>query len=313
MKSFLLSIALTVAFIGSVSAQTQFLVADGSSSGTYKQFLKELAAATPDSGLVFQEVPSSGAVENLDLLINNKVMGAFLHSDVIANRSKNEPNAQLDKKFQTLVALFPEDVHFLALAESKRLTGGTMGTSWGAKPIVLKTLDDLANLNVGAAGGGWITANMVKFLSDVPYKVMPTYSSGAEVLAALDRGDIDAAVFVGASPLPNLENLGPKYKILAIQGTTADKLKQQYQPTTVTYTKMSPSPVPTVAAQCLFVSKVYKSPLFVNALTRFRSSFFANLDTIKETPGNHPKWQSVDVDNHGPWVYMDLLTNAPAK
>ena len=123
-------------------AQQNFLVADGSSSGTYKQFLKELSSAIPDAGFVFQEVPSSGAVENLDLLINNKVMGAFLHSDVIAYRSKNEPNAKLETKFQTLLALFPEDVHFVALAESKRKTGGTFG--YGAKSVVIKSIDDLA-------------------------------------------------------------------------------------------------------------------------------------------------------------------------
>lgn len=309
MKKYL-AILSVLAFAFVASAQTQFLVADGSSSGTYKQFLKELSAAIPDAGFVFTEVPSGGAVENLDLLINNKVMGAFLHSDVIAHRAKNEPNAQLEKKFQTLLALFPEDVHFVALAQSKRVSGQTFG--FGGKPVVLKSIDDLANLNVGAAGGGWITANMVKFLSDVPYRVLPTYNSGAEVLAALDKGEIDAAVFVGAAPLPNLEKLGPGYKVLAIQGTTADKLKQQYQPTSVTYTKMNPSPVPTVAAQCLFVSKVYKSPVFVKALTQFRTQFLANLDTIKETPGNHPKWQSVESETRGPWTYMELVPAAAA-
>jgi TRAP-type uncharacterized transport system substrate-binding protein len=291
-------------------AQTQFLVAAGSSSGTYKEFLKEIIASTPDSGLTFQEVSSHGAVENLDLLINNKVMGAFLHADVIAHRNKNEPNAQLDKKFQTLLPLFTEEVHFVALTESKRKVGGTLG--YGAKPVVIKTIDDLSNLNVGAAGGGWITANMVKFLSDIPFRVLPTFTSGADVLSALDKGEIDAAVFVGAAPLPNLEKLDSKYKILAIQGTTADKLKQQYQSSSVTYTKMSPSPVPTVASQCIFVSKVYKSKVFVNALSQFRTSFFDNLDTIKETPGNHPKWNSVSIDNRGPWVYLELGTNAPA-
>jgi TRAP-type uncharacterized transport system substrate-binding protein len=78
------------------------MVADGSSSGTYAQFLKEIIAATGDSGITFQEVPSNGAIENLDKLVNNKVMGAFMHSDVIYFRSQAE---KLDK-FKTLLALF---------------------------------------------------------------------------------------------------------------------------------------------------------------------------------------------------------------
>lgn len=309
MKKTLFTLITTLVLCLAASAQ-EFLVADGSSSGTYKKFLQELTVATVDSGITFKEVESHGAIDNLALLIDNKVMGAFMHSDVLAHRAKNEPTAQLDTKFKTLLALFPEDVHFLALTESKRMVGGTLG--YGAKPIVIKSLDNLAGLNVGAAGGGWITANMVKLLSDVPYKILPTYASGAEVIAALDRGDIDAAVFVGASPLPNLENLGPKYKLLPIVGPTAEKLKIQYRPSSVTYTKMSPTPVTTVSAQCLFVSKTYKSPKMVNTLTVFRNTFFAKLDEIKETPGNHKKWQDVDPENHGPWPYMELSTNAPS-
>jgi uncharacterized protein len=310
MKKTLVTLAMVLALSLTAVAQ-EFLVADGSSSGTYKQFLTQIIAATSDSGIVFKEVDSHGAVENLSLLIDNKVMGAFMHSDVIYHRSKNEPTANLEKKFQTLLALFPEDVHFLALAESKRKTGGTFG--YGAKPVVIKSIDDLNGLNVGAAGGGWITANIVKLLSDIPYVVLPTFNSGGDVLAALNSGAIDAAVFVGAAPLPNLENLGPQYKLLPIEGRTADKLKVQYAPTSVTYTKMNPNPVPTVAAQCLFVSKVYKSAKMVNTLTTFRNSFLAKLDEIKETPGNHAKWQAVDPEIHGPWAYMELGTNAPAK
>lgn len=304
---------MVLAFSFTVMAQ-EFLVADGSSSGTYKQFLKEISVATADSGITFKEIESHGAVENLGLLVDNKVMGAFMHSDVIMHRSKNESTSQLDTKFKTLLALFPEDVHFLALTESKRKVGTTFG--WGGKLVVLKSIDDLSGFNVGAAGaagGGWITANMVKLVSDIPYKVMPTYESGADVIKALDSGEIDAAVFVGAAPLPNLEKLGPQYKILQITGNTADKLKIQYRPSSVTYTKMSPNPVSTVAAQCLFVSKTYKSAKMVDTLDKFRKSFNDKLDEIKETPGNHPKWQTVDSELHGPWPWLKLPSDKPEK
>lgn len=306
-----LNVVLSVLALSLTTMSQEFLVANGSSSGTYKQFLTQIVAATADSGVVFKEVESHGSVENLSLLIDNKVMGAFMHSDVIAHRAKNEPTSQLEKKFQTLLALFPEDVHFVALSESKRKVGGTFG--YGAKPVVIKTIDDLVGMNVGASGGGWITANMVKLISDVPYKVLPTYNSGSEVMEALKKGEIDAAVFVGAAPLPNLEKLGNEFKILNIVGTTADKLKIQYQPSSVTYTKMSPNPVTTVSAQCLFVSRVYKSPKMVSTLTTFRNSFLSKLDEIKETPGNHPKWQSVEADTRGPWLYLELGTNSVAK
>lgn len=285
----------------STPANQTFLVADGSSSGTYQQFLKEIVIATSDSGIVFQEVPSSGAIENLDKLVNNKVMGAFMHSDVIYFRAQAE---KLDN-FKTLVALFDEDVHFVALTTSKKSIGGVLG--YGSKPVVFTTISDLQGYKVGAAGGGYITAQVIRSQSAINYEIK-SFASGKDVLAALTDGTIDAAVFVGASPLPNLETLDSTYKILSIPTTVQDRLRLIYKPTTVTYTKMSPNSISTVAAQCLFVTKTYKSKKMVEQLAKFRQSLFDNLDTLKETPGNHPKWQQVSPDNRGHWSYLDLPT-----
>lgn len=299
--------ALFAVFTASVFAQQQvdFLIADGSSSGTYKQFLKELTPVFAEAGvpLTFKEVDSSGAVENLDKLVNNEVMAAFMHADVIYHRSKNEPTAKLEEKFQTLVALFPEDIHFVALTVSKRQVGGTLG--FGAKPVVINDVSDLKGCKVGAAGGGFITANVIKLLSDVPYEIVK-YNSGSDVLKALDAGEVDAVVFVGAAPLPNLKDLGADHKILPIPSFIGDKLKMLYHPSQVTYTKMSAQPVTTVSVPCLLVSRVYKSKKMVTALTTMRTAFYNNLDTLKETPGNHKKWQDVSPDEHGPWNWLNL-------
>ncbi len=294
-----------------VPTQTTFLVADGSSSGTYQQFLKEIVAGTPDSGIVFKEIPSSGAIENLDKLINNEVMGAFMHSDVLFHRNKNEPDAKLDSKFETILALFPEDVQFVALTTSKHLVGGYAG--FGAKPIVIRNISDLGGLKVGCAGGGYITTSLIKLLSDIPYQIVK-FDSGKDVLAALANGDIDAAEFTGAAPLPNLKDLGTDYKILPIDGSVSEKLKMVYRKSTVTYTKMNAQPVNTVCAQCLFVGKVYKSKKMRGILESFRKAFTEHLDDIKETPGNHKKWQDVDPDDHGFWPWMTLDdTNVAVK
>jgi TRAP-type uncharacterized transport system substrate-binding protein len=309
MKKLLVIVSLTVGLTGFAQEST-FLVADGSSSGTYQLFLKEIVVATPDSGITFKEVPSSGAVENLDKLINNEVMGAFVHSDVLFHRSKAESG--LDTKYKTLLALFNEDVHFVALSTAKRTTGGTFG--YGAKPVVFKDITDLSNGGrVGAAGGGFITANVIKLLGDISYSIVK-FDSGKDVLQALNDGTIDAAVFVGAAPLPNLKDLGANYKLLPIPGNTADKLKLVYKPAVVTYTKMNPNGVPTVSAQCLFVAKVYKSQKMVNTIGAFRKSFFDHLDDIKETPGNHKKWNDVTPEEHGTWPWLELpVANTAAK
>ena len=139
----------------------------------------------------------------------------------------------------------------------------------------------------------------------MPYQIVQ-YTSGSDVLRALGAGEVDAALFVGAAPLPNLKDLGPGYKLLPIPGNVVDKLKILYQSSQVTYTKMSPQPISTVSVPCLFVSRVYKSKKMVAALQTMRKAFYENLDTLKETPGNHKKWQDVDPNFHGPWAWLNL-------
>jgi TRAP-type uncharacterized transport system substrate-binding protein len=168
---------------------------------------------------------------------------------------------------------------------------------------VLESLADLEGFPVGAAGGGFITANVIRLQSEVAYTVV-RFESGKDVLAALDDGKIAAAIFVGAAPLPNLKDLGSEYKVLTIGETAADKLKSVYRRTTVSYPKMNPSPVPTVAAECLMVTREYKTPKFVQTLKDFRECFYAHLDELKETPGTHRAWQKVESSNHGKWTWL---------
>ena len=191
-----------------------------------------------------------------------------------------------------------------------------MGGSFFSKgtPVVLNTIEDLKDLNVGAAGGGAISAQVIKLETDIPYHFIE-YKTGDEVFAALNNGDIDAAVFVGGAPLANLENLGPEYQILSIPSGDVDKLKQVYHPATVTYTNMRPDSVDTVAADCVLVGRVYKTPKFVNALATLRSVVDAKLTEIQETTGSHPKWQEVQPSSQYkgllPWMDLPVVPVAP--
>lgn len=285
-------------------------IAAGSSSGTYKKFLDEIASVSGNA-LVFKEVESHGAVENLDLLVTNKVAMAFMHSDVPFFRAQREDLS----KFKTLLALFTEEVHFLAPRASKRpptKSGGVMGYGGTVTPPpVINSVEDLKGLKVGAAGGGAITAQVIRLQSNIPYEFV-SFQKGDDVMAALNRGEIDAAVFVGGAPLPNIEKLGPEYKLLPFGSQTIAALKQVYKPATITYPKMNPEGVPTIGADALLMSREYKSPKMVNMLKTFRQTFFEHLLELQETPGIHPKWQEVSPENKGKWPYLEF-TNSPTS
>lgn len=321
MKKNLLVLLGALALTFSAFAQTPqpamptLLIADDSSSGIYKRFWAEMQGvlkSDPNFQLQFREIdPQGGAVGNLEALINNQASIAFMHADVLKFRLMNSQDDL--SKFKVFMTLFNEDVHFLAKRQNKMVGG------WGGYHQTEVAITDVMSLGnqyagyqcvVGAAGGGYVTANVIASMGQVNYKVVK-YNSGQDVMNALEKGDIDAAVFVGASPLPNLEKLDSQFRLLAISPGLADRLRSVYKPTTITYSKIDPTPVTTVSAKCLMVSKEYKGKRMITQLDEFRKAVYAGLADIQETPGNHPKWAQVDPNIRSNFPWLSLPSDKP--
>lgn len=292
-----------------VSAQEKrVLVAAASSSGTYSTMLKEVKEFCSTEGLSIEEVPvKGGATDNLDALVNNKVSLAFLHSDVIFAMSQAEPKY---RALKTLVALYPEEIHVVALRNSGITKGATFG--FGGRGVVFNNAADLRGYKVAAAGGGAITAKLLQGQGEAGFSVV-VKDTGKELLPALDAGEVQAVIFVGGAPLANLEALdGSKYKLLSIPESIAKNVKTIYHPATVNYSNLKSGPITTLAPDAIILTRVYKSPRMVAPQRNFRACFYQSLNDLKETPGKHPKWQAVDPDNHGTWDWYELPPSGEA-
>jgi TRAP-type uncharacterized transport system substrate-binding protein len=282
----------------SLAAHAQFRVATGAADGTYSAMFKQLAKMCGNEvGMV--EVNSSGSNENVDLLVGNQVNAAFVQSDVLFFRARTEELGNV----KTLLALHPEEVHFLTTAVSKEKTGGVMG--FGGKTVQMNTIADLAGRRVAASGGSFTTAQVVRLQSEINATIVQM-ADMKQMLAALAAGDIQAIVAVGGSPLPSLAALGPDFKLLGVPEAVQTKLKGVYRPARVSYSKMGAAGVSTVATDALFVSREYKTPRMIEQLSKFRRCAEAAIPELKETIGTHPKWQAVDTNNKGKWAYYDL-------
>lgn len=299
---------LTLLFALPASAQdVRLLVSNGSTTGTYKLFTGVIQKNCNDT-IPLVDVDSSGAVENLSKLTENEANAAFMHEDVILWRGMSEPS--LKTSLRTLLVLWPEDVHFIVKNQPFVTDSGHFGI--GRKERNLQTLTDLEGLKVGAAGGGYVSAQRIRYVGEVKYEVAQ-YDSGKMVLEALGKGEIAAAVFVGAAPLPNIATLGHDYRILQIGEGVREKLtKVGYHTATVTYTKMNVGAVTTVAANALLVAQQYKSAKWLGALAKFRQCFREHLDEIRETPGMHKAWKKVEPDKVSEWPMYEGLDNAAA-
>ena len=293
------------------SSVPKFAIAAGSSSGTYETMLAQLKNVCPIDrlGLDIETVESHGAIDNLAKVLDNEANGAFLHSDVIFYHDQTEP---IRDRVKTLIDLYPEEVHIVALRHSVTQTAGTKIGGFNKQVIEFYDLNSLRGFKVGAAGGGVITADVIA--ANIGENNQPGFQvvdleKGDSVLPALLSGQVQAVIFVGGSPLKIITDMDPNtYKLLPVPDYMIDRLKATgiYKPATIFYNKLDKTHIKTIAADAILVSRAYKTPKMVNALAQFRKCFHENLEELKETRGNHAKWSVVDPNSHGKWPWLDL-------
>jgi TRAP transporter TAXI family solute receptor len=283
------------------AAQATLKVATGSPKGTYAAMFREIYQVCGNEvGMV--EVASTGSQENINQLVGNQVNAAFVQSDVLYLRARTEELGNV----KTLMALHPEQVHFVARADAK--VGGKMGFGGEALTSVVQ----LAGLKVGAAGGSGVTSQVIRLQTEIPYSTV-LFDKDDEVEAALKAGKIDAAIFVGGAPLGRVAALGVDFRLLSIPAAAVEKLKGVYKAARLNYPKMGAAGVTTVQTDALFVTREYKTEKMTTSLARFRACALAKVDELKETTGTHPAWQAVDTANRGKWPWYELPAAAVAK
>ncbi len=291
---------LSFAAAGAAQAQ-QLKVATGGAKGTYSQMFKEINGVCQNA-LVLSEQNTSGSVENVDLLVGNKINAAIVQTDVLKYRAQNEQ--QIASNVKTLIALHPEEVHIVTRADGRREGGwGLGGIKFGGTQVVLRDFQDLKGRSVAAVGGSIITAKVLAGNSGVPFDVIETYPNNDAALKALQESKIDAVVMVMGAPATAIQALDQNYKLLPVSGAPAEKLSSIYNTTKLTYNNLSDSSgVPALSVQALFVTRDYKTPAMVEGLHALRDCVTSKLDELKETVGTHPKWQQVDANSTGKWV-----------
>lgn len=292
---------ISIIALASVSAIGQSLkVSTGSANNTYSRVFKEMSSACFNE-IQMTEVNSTGSTQNIDRIIGNEVHMSMSQVDVLFYRARTEDLS----KIKTLVSLFPEEVHVVALTNSNIKEGGTLG--FGAKQLTFNTVNDLANRTVVAVGGSYITAQVIRLQSEIPFNVVEV-NKNEDALAALNAGTAQAAIFVGGSPLGVVSALNKSYKLLSFPEATIAKLKNVYKPARVTYSNMGVSGVQTISTDALMVTREYTTPKMVTALSQLRKCIYDHVPELSETVGMSSAWSKIDVTNQGKWSYMTLPT-----
>lgn len=276
----------------------QVKVSTGSNKGTYHALFTDIAGKCGEQ-MALVEMNSSGSAENLANLTGKKAGLAFTQTDALFALAQGQDLGAV----KTLVAFNKESVHVVTLVNTGLKAGGTMG--FGAKPVVFNNAEDLANMNVAAAGGSMITAQLVKSQGQIPWNVVPAKDND-EALGMLKSGQVQAVVMVGGQPLGNVVALGQEYKLVGFKPGTVELLKTIYVGDKLSYPKLSATAVSTIATEALLVTRTYNTPDKLKMLGDFRSCVLKNVPEWQDADGSHPAWAQVDVNNHGKWQYYDL-------
>ncbi len=157
---------------------------------------------------------------------------------------------------------------------------------------------------VGAAGGGVLTLQVLNGTGDAGV-IVTSYNSGKEVIPALDNGDVAAAVFVGAQPLPNIAGLPNKgnYKLLPIYDPVATKVGNVYRKSKVNYPGITSAPIDTLAPVATLMTRRFSTEKKVAAQRALRNCFEDKLDELQDTKSR--VWQ--DVKKGDPGVLLNWL------
>jgi TRAP transporter TAXI family solute receptor len=268
--------------LAAVAAATDFGLITGGERGTYHQFGQDLKRLLKPSGINVTVHASKGAVDNVQAISQRpEVQLAIVQSDVltfVADQQSIPPIGRIAQGLRLLFPLYGEEVHVLARRE-------------------LATLEALAGKRVaiGQEGSGtYFTARLLFRLAEIAPGEMVALD-GAEAMAQLKAGRIDAMVAVLAQPVWRFRNDVKVEDGLALIPITSRAILDRYAAAEIpagTYPWQT-TPVSTVATKAVLVA--YDADRRdCDSLGRLAQHVAAGMDWLVKN--GHPQWKRVDLE-----------------
>jgi uncharacterized protein len=278
--------------MGSIAQAQQALVTNRgvvelettSSTGISVRMAEDLANLI-DDGATRRLVPvvGKGSLQNLtDLKFLRGIDIAILQADVLDYAREQRLFPGLDTSFTYIAKLHNEEFHLLARPE-------------------IRTIEDLANqkVNVDVRGSGTaVTAS--RLFDSIKLQVTATYDNQLAALEKLRKGEIAAIAFVAGKPAPlfytiegetGLHFLNVPYRTTPTSVYAPTRLTTADYPTLVAQDR----PVDTVAVgSVLAAAELRQIPERYQNVSNFVDAFFTRFQSLLG-PGNHPKWQEVNI------------------
>lgn len=291
------------------------VIGTGGVGGTYdvmvgKELMGQCKSSDPKTfGVVNRD---GGTIANIDAILANKQDAGVGQEDVLFLKKTVNPEVN---QLKVLFTLHPEEVHVFV----KRVTGlrqpdvvssKYMGMKEDRKPgapIEFNVAEDLASFKVGAWGGSFDTARLIRAKGGIAYEPVQ-FKDQASAFAALTKGEVQGVLAVAGAPAQNFEAIkDDNLKLIGFKDDTVMKLSDIYSGGSVlNYTNINAEGIKTVSVGAVLFTREFTDPTILKALTDLRNCYVTATAVLKDKRGAHKKWRAVNPNARSKWPMYDL-------
>jgi uncharacterized protein len=250
-------------------------IATGTPEGTYYQIAQDIKQVAEKEGIPIEIVQTNGSFDNINLLGSEKVDLAILQLDVLKFTSEMmqaRANFNVLKELKVILNLYFEEIHVIT------------------KNDAIRSLNQLDGKKValGPEGGGSaLTAEVL--LAANGLSIQKFFDAPNEALQKLERGELDALIFVGGAPVPAFEQLDKSFHFVQLPANPI--LEQIYQKKKIDKTIYSwAGEVETFAVPSVIMTRDRKDSEYVTLIQRLLLAILSNKEKLDAT--GHPKWKT---------------------
>ena len=280
-------VAATAALPLSATAAEPFGITTGESRGTYYAIGQDMSQLAEKAGLELRVLPSQGSLENLYRVFKapEAQLGIVQHDVLFWVRANegSETAQRMAERIKLVFPLYDEEVHVLARND----TG-------------IASFADLAGKIVatGPSGSGTsVTAGVLFTLAGIePAERVELAAS--EALAQLERGALDAMIYVAGAPVKLLVDdiqASDDLQLVPVENTAIAAIYGEPVRLDASHYPWAKDGVRTVAVKAVLVTYDYQS-------NREKCAYVGDIANLVRTEigalreAGHLKWQDVDLD-----------------
>jgi TRAP transporter TAXI family solute receptor len=249
-------------------------IATGSTEGTYFKIAQDIKQIAEKEGIPIEIIPTGGSFDNVNLLGAGNVDLAIMQLDVlrfVAEIMAKETGLNVLQEVKVVLNLYPEEIHIIA------------------KDPAITTLNQLRGKKVAVGpekSGSALTAEVL--LTGFGLKVERVFDPPEAAIKKLDKGDIDALIFVGGAPVPAFKNLDKSFHFVALPRDSG--LEEIYPKKTIPKSVYAwAENVETYAVPSVIMTRNRDQDDFISTLQKLVLSILVNKEYLDAN--GHPKWK----------------------